>query len=340
MSKSNSNIPSQFEHDALKIIIQRKLKGIKFIAYGNIQMDQLKKFDNGLTLVPKYVTSKEWGKEENQQKLSQTWNMEKYHQLEYEGFFPLGEINIDEVHRGMKIINETLTSLSLVGPGHLNWEMEGLGRDVVPFGIIDDVQFKEAQRIIKNIPNYNEDDREVLYRSLSWYSKGVSWAEPFIKFLCLMVAIESLAMYIEKGKGLEDSPFLRIRFDKKTKQEKDKDFEKCVENLLKEQLIVQNSKDFFEKGYSQCLKGIQTTVKNHLTNLFSNNYELIQPLFDNVGKTKSFYQIRHDVAHGSFNSLNELDKENIRRNVWKLAKLARMYILLVLTKTDPTRNSN
>jgi len=86
------------------------------------------------------------------------------------------------------------------------------------------------------------------------------------------------------------------------------------------------------EAYFDCVVGLKSTMKNHLSNIFSDKQEWIDLLFD-TKNGKSLYNLRSEIAHGRVNSLSLEESKMIQKKLWDVQKIAFNYIVTVLKQT-------
>lgn len=97
--------------------------------------------------------------------------------------------------------------------------------------------------------------------------------------------------------------------------------------------LDQDSKKAIERAYFDCVITITKKLVGHLENVFKSNPEIPSLLFTEKVEGKSLYDLRHDIAHGAADALSELQREQIFKRAWDVARIARQYIMGVLTAT-------
>jgi hypothetical protein len=76
--------------------------------------------------------------------------------------------------------------------------------------------------------------------------------------------------------------------------------------------------------------GIRRLLQSHLASLFQEDTEPSDLLFNMKIDGKTLYDLRHEIAHGSMDSLSEAQREQVLIRAWDVECIARTYILKVL----------
>jgi len=157
------------------------------------------------------------------------------------------------------------------------------------------------------------DDIIAIYKSFGWLSQAFRLNDPIAKFLFLILSIESLATYIET-KSTINSSLYKFRVSKEiTKTERRDETILCLEPYLKD--WKSNPYESVRKAYQECIEtGSTQLIKNHMSNLFGTESEVFELLFGKINDAESLYSsIRHNIAHGTTNIINEVDRQNIEK---------------------------
>ena len=141
------------------------------------------------------------------------------------------------------------------------------------------------------------------------------------------MAIESLVFYIEE-KSDDKSLFFKFKTSKASTSERKKQQIDCINEKLSAEDKIQGVRE----AYFDCVVGVKSTLKNHLSNIFSSKLEWIDLLF-NKKDGKSLYDLRSEIAHGRLNSLSFEERKIIQERLSDVQKIASTYIRTILNET-------
>jgi inosine/xanthosine triphosphate pyrophosphatase family protein len=250
----------------------------------------------------------------------------------YDGWIPIKEWSKEDVRKAIRNIDEALSIFCLSSRIFFEWEPKYPSLSGFPsIYHFENKEIAELEMLSKVIDSLKEEDRTALYRSIAWLSQSLCLKEPAARFLFLILAIESLARYIE-DEAYEDSPFLILREKSLTKKEKREKRENCINDILLEKL-QDNKTEAIKKAYFDCVIGIKRQIKNHMDFVFSPDSGPADLLFEDRVDGCSLYDLRSIIAHGTIDALSEVQREQIERRISDAENIARKYILIVLKKS-------
>lgn len=303
-------------------------EGLEFVAFSNAKLKNPVMLTNGVVLVPCFLSEIE-GKNVRDPLVQLTMKMERQCRFIYDGWVPIATWDDENVRKAVRSVDEALSIFCLRGRTFFEWEPKyptpGESSSIYNF---EDQHLQELEVVAKLLDSLGEGDRVALYRSLAWLSQGLRLTEPAARFLFSILAIESLATYIEK-EAPDESPLAVLRAERLTRTDRLARRGKCIGDTLSEWL-QSNSTKAVTTAYLDCVVGIKRRLKTHLRRVFISDPEPIALLFEQEVEGKSLYDLRHDVAHGTADALSEVQRDQIRRRVWDAERIARRYILTVL----------
>lgn len=197
----------------------------------------------------------------------------------------------------------------------------------------DTYQF-EHQHIqsIEKLSHYTESldavDSAALFRSIAWLSQSLRLKEPAARFLFCVLAIESLATYIEE-EAADNSVFAPLKCSQLNRSQRKSQREECIKNTLNDYLN-KNPEEAIKSAYFDCIMGIKRRLKMHLEKVFVEDLESVNLLFNTKVEGKTLYDLRHTIAHGTMDALSEAQREMIYNRAQDAERLTRRYILKVL----------
>jgi len=253
--------------------------------------------------------------------------MEQKSRFIYDGWISIATWNEQNVRRAIQSIDEALSTFCMKGRIFFDWEPKyPAPSDPRSMYKLDDEHLQELESRAQTLDSLEDDDRTAIYRGLAWLSQGIRLDEPAARFLFSILAIESLATYIEE-KASDSSPLTALRTTNITEAER----VKCIKDTLSKWLD-DNPGKAIERAYFDCVTTITRRLKRHLQNVFASDAGSYALLFEHKIEGKTLYDLRHYVAHGRANALSEMQREQIRRRVWDAERVARRYIWAVFER--------
>lgn len=182
--------------------------------------------------------------------------------------------------------------------------------------------------IFNELDGIEEQDRYAIFRSIAWLAEGLNASRSEVKFLLYILAIESLATYIEQD-CKDDSALAKLRTEKGSKQERKRAREDCIKQRIENNGDINLTK-LIQDTYFECVVGIKKRMSSHIYKLWGSD-DADANLF--IGNNVSLYQLRHTIAHGGHHLLSSQDKAKIDENVHLAEKVAIRYVWTILHKS-------
>jgi hypothetical protein len=272
--------------------------------------------------------------------LQLTLKMQNSSRFIYDGWVPVASWNEHSIRQAILSIDKALSIFCMTGRIFADWEpkycISKEPDDQHSVYKFENKHLNELESLSQTLDTLKEHDRTAIYRSLAWLSQGLHLNEPAARFLFSILAIESLATYIE-DKALDDSPLILLR----TKSITEAEIEKCIKDTLA-QWLDKNPVKAIEDAYFNCVTTITKRLKRHLEKVFASNVESYDLFFKHKVDDKTLYELRHYVAHGNVNALSEAQREQIQKRIWDAERVARRYIWAVLGQAlnvHPVKNT-
>ena len=302
--------------------------GLEFVAFSNARLEDFVTLANGVILVPCFLTKME-GQDASDWLVQKTMRMEGNGRFVYDGWVPIVIWDEDNVREAVRSVDEALSVFCLVARAFFEWQPKyPAGHEYPSIYNFEDRHLQELEEIARLLDSLGQDDRVALYRSLAWLSQGLRLSEPTARLLFSILAIESLATYIEQ-EAPDQSPLAVLRAQRLTRTEREARREKCIDDTLSKWLEGNPTKAI-QMAYVDCVVGIKRRLKAHLEHVLTSDTEPIALLFQQKVEGKSLYDLRHPIAHGRVDGLSEVQREQIRQRVWDAERVARRYILAIL----------
>jgi len=308
-------------------------EGLEFIAFSNARLKSPVILANNIILVPCFLSDME-GKNINDPLVQMTLKMQREGRFIYDGWVPITKWNNKDIRKAIRSLDEALSIFCLHFSAFFDWEpkyLAGHERSLSNYYKFEEQYLQELEQVVQLLNSLSEEDRIAIYRSLAWLSQALRLREPAARFLFLILAIESLATYIESEKLPVNSPLASLKAEQLTPEEEKARLEKCIKDKIS-QFLQEDPKKAIIKAYFDCIMGIKEQLKRHLEHIFTPEDEAIALLFGKKDRRRSLYELRNEICHGRVDVLSEEERDKIYQRVWNTEQLARRYILSVLEK--------
>lgn len=305
-------------------------EGLEFVSFSNARLNNPVMLANDVVLVPCFLSESEMAGQNLQDMLVRlTMEMVRQNRFIYDGWIPIETWDEGNVRKAVRSVDEALSLFSLKARAYFEWKPKYPAPDESQsIYTYEDQHLQELERVAKLLDSLGEGDRVAIYRSLAWLSQGLHLNEPAARFLFSILAIESLATYIEE-EAPYDSPLAVLRAERLTRTERRTKREKCIDDTLLKWL-QRDSTEAVKKAYFDCVVGLERRLQTHLEHVFTSDPEPITLLFGYKVAGKSLYDLRHVIAHGTVDALSEAERDQIRQRVWDAERVARKYISAVV----------
>lgn len=301
-------------------------QGIEFVVLSSAKFKNKVELHGNIILVPCFIPEIE-GKSWNEPLVRLSSLMMKRAKFVYDGWKPINNWNIESVRESIRMIDQILSLFSIQERISITWEPKYMPRQYYPSSQnIKYQHIQEVEKLSSFVESWNHNDSTAFYRSLAWLSQSLTLPLSASRFLSCVVVIESLANYIE-NKATDDSIFLSVRSTETFEKEES---EKCIEETL-DRMYDSNKIEAIRSSFYDCVH-LSTTrmLKNHLKNIFREDKESIELLFETKIEGKTLYDLRHMIAHGGIDALSDLQRQKIRDRIWHVENIARQYLVNVL----------
>jgi len=301
-------------------------QGLEFAVFSNARIKQTMVLPGNVTIVPCFLTEL---RDTNSLLAKLTLDMSHRACFVYDGWLPIDDWQRTSVRKFIKMIDSALSVFAIRASAWFSWEPKYSpimrGGITYEFEQEDVTQVNQLTRFINEI---RETDAKALLSSIGWLSQSVRLIEPAARFLFGILAIESLATYIEE-ESEEDSVFSQLRCEKLTKQQRKEWRQACIRDTMT-QFLDNDPEKAVLTAYFNCMVGIRQRLQSHLQGIFQEDTEPIDLLFNLKIEGKTLYDLRNEIAHGRMDALSEAQRETVMLRAWDLERVARTYILKVL----------
>jgi hypothetical protein len=228
-------------------------QGLEFVVFSNARINLPVELPGDITLVPCFLA-----KPERPDSLIAKLTAEMAHRacFVYDGWLPIGDWQRDSVRKAVRRIDSALSVFTLRASAWFSWELKYSpvmrGGICYKFESKDMMQLSELSKFINQM---REPDAVALLSSIGWLSQSVRSNEPAARFLFGILAIESLATYIEE-ESVEDSAFSKLRGEQLTKQQRKEWRQTCIRHRMAKLLDMDPEKAVLA-AYFDCIVGMK-----------------------------------------------------------------------------------
>ena len=299
-------------------------EGIEFVVFSSARFDKTVSFSGNITLVPCYLPNEKM-KSWKDPLVRLTFTMMNYARFIYDGWVPITDWTIENVRNVIRDIDRIFSLFAAQERIWFTWEPKYFPSQLYPSSHeITDNHIQEINDLVQDVQTWKKEDKDAFYRSLAWLSQSLILSQPVARFFFGIISIESFATYIEKD-ATNDSVFNGL---KTTYPNTTQDKFECIEKMLGD-LHSDNLIKAVEQAYFNCIIPITRMLKKHLKNIFTDEIEYYEIMFES-DEDESLYELRHKIAHGGFDALNDIERQKIATRIWDVERTARKYFHNVL----------
>ncbi len=298
-------------------------EGLEFVAFSNAKLERPVGLANNVTIVPCFLDQIA-GHIATDPLVQASMRMAQRARLIYDGWVPIAVWDEEHVRQAVQSIDQALSTFCICSGVSFEWEPKyPTPNDPRLTYKFEDEDLQGLKSVAGTLDSLEKGDRTAIYRGLAWLSQGIRLDEPAARFLFSILAIESLATYIEE-RASDSSPLAVLR----TRNVTETELEECIRDALAKWL-EDDPREAIERAYFDCVVSITQRLKGHLQHIFASDAESYTLLFKHKVEGKTLYDLRHYVAHGRANALSEAQREQIRQRVWDAERVARRYVWAV-----------
>ena len=205
-------------------------EGLEFVAFGNARLNEPVVLPGNIKLVPCFLPDVE-GKSLEDPLVQLTMQMVQRSRFIYDGWLPISNWQAEAVRKAIRKIDQALSIFALQGQVSFSWEPKYIPIDKSqPSSYhFEHRHIQEIEQLSHFTESLSYADSRALFRSVAWLSQSLKLTEPAARFLFSILAIESLADYIEEA-STDDSVFASLRSMSShiTKPERKAQREECI----------------------------------------------------------------------------------------------------------------
>ena len=318
--------------------------GLEFVAFSNVKTESGILLPNNVMLEPCFFPNTE-GLDVSDPLVQMTIKMENEHRFIYDGWIPIKTMDINSINNAIRHIDEALSLFSLISRDSFSWEpkynLSSSPSSQKSIAYYTNEHIKNIEEISKTLTCLPYQDQAALYRSIAWLAQSTRMAEPAARFLLCILAFESLATHIERN-TCGDSPLFILCSEKITKDQRRTKSAACIKDKLEtvDLLTLTPNKDMqkariaaVQNAYFDCIVGIKKMLMKHIDGILGKESEMINTFFIEKIDGYSLYELRNEIAHGSYDTLSDSKTQYISSRIFPAETLVQQYILAVIKKT-------
>ena len=298
--------------------------GIEFVAFSNVLLYRQISLAKNVILTPCFYPEIE-GMSITDPLVGLSMNMEKRGRYVYDGWIPIDDWNITNVRQAINSIEQVLSLFSLQGRNWFRWEPKYYQNVGTP----NTTEFKDENiKEIENLNTYLDETSNItasIGKSAAWLNQSIRTDEPAAKFLFSFLAIESLISYIESS----ESDNILHNLKSKEISHEEKIF--CIEQLI-ESTFSKSPIETIKNAYFDCVLTLSRTLKDNIENIFGKDSKEYDILFKDEIEGYTLYDIRHKIAHGRLNALDDVEIYIIKKRIWAMEQLSRDYLNQIIER--------
>lgn len=298
--------------------------GIEFVAFSNVLLYRQTSLAKNVILTPCFYPEIQ-GMPSTDPLVNFSLKMVKRARYVYDGWIPIDDWNIANVRQAINSIEQVLSLFSLQGRNWFRWEPKYYKNErTANTTQFKDENVKEIEKLniyLDEIPNLTAS----IGKSAAWLNQSIRTDEPAAKFLFCFLAIESLISFIESSESEN------VLHTLKSREISDESKIHCIEQLL-ETTFSETPIETIKNAYFDCVLTLSRILKDSIENIFgkdSNEYDM---LFKEEIDGSTLYDIRHKIAHGRLNVLEDAEIYRINKRIWDIEKLSRAYLNYIIER--------
>ncbi|MFC1627527.1 hypothetical protein ACFL3H_00265 [Gemmatimonadota bacterium] len=303
-------------------------EGLEFIAFSNVKLAEPVRLASDVILYPCYLQSTE-GPAMEDPFITATMRMERSSRYIYDGWLRITSWDESTVRESIQTIRTALSLPAIFGTARVDWQPKYSWFDESNSTInLDSAHLKQLEVIVDGIDTLSQPDRGAVFRSIAWLAQSRRASDPVARFLFCILAIESLAMFIEDS-AEDDSPLAQLRTDTRTDDEKRVERDQCIKDIVLRNL-EDNPTETIKLAYFDCVVGIKRRLEKHMKSLMGSEHSAIDSLFSSEKGEHSLYDLRHMIAHGRLQVLDEGRLLEVRNRLPDAELISGQYLWSVL----------
>ena len=303
-------------------------QGFEFVCYSNAILNQPLNLGDQVFLWPCFLPSPV-GYTVDNPKAQAFYSMKRLNSFVYDGFVVIERFDIQNISRAIAKAYEVISTFTILTSSKFRLEPKyNIDPSQTQTHYLGQNELGTLTNIFNELDGIEEQDRYAIFRSIAWLAEGLNASRSEVKFLLYILAIESLATYIEQD-CKDDSALAKLRTEKGSKQERKRAREDCIKQRIENNGDINLTK-LIQDTYFECVVGIKKRMSSHIYKLWGSD-DADANLF--IGNNVSLYQLRHTIAHGGHHLLSSQDKAKIDENVHLAEKVAIRYVWTILHKS-------
>ena len=300
-------------------------EGLEFVLFVNSKMPNPKYLPGGIIIYPCFLGDLN-GTNLADPLAHASGKMGEKGRYVYDGWLPINDWSSDGIKDATVRLERVLALLNLECGAYISWEPKYIGTlNLKPYFYYDGYHICDLNKIYTKIDKLRVKDRDVLYRSIGWLMESVQNNNPISKILFAVLCIESLATHINSSKLSSESQLKSLSVCKGTRGERRREKENCINTILEEKNVGLIKK--IDNAYFGCVQGIQKRVRAQIEAILGADSDAIKILFEKDENGASLYDVRNLIAHGGFDALDEIQRENVYKKCYSAETVARQLLI-------------
>ncbi|TFH12843.1 hypothetical protein E4H04_12975, partial [Candidatus Bathyarchaeota archaeon] len=181
-----------FVHDLVGV------QGIEFVLASSGKFNSRVNLPEKITIVPCFLPEIT-GKNSNDPLVNISYIMMTQSRFIYDGWIPLFDWSIGNLRNKIHLLNKILSLFSIQERISIRWEPKYwiINKNQQSYQEIKEEHVNKVVQLYENTRKWNEKDSWAYFRSIGWLSQSLTLPPSPSRFLLCIVAMESLATYIE-----------------------------------------------------------------------------------------------------------------------------------------------
>ncbi len=244
----------------------------------------------------------------------------------YDGTVFLPNISVDTIGDALDVVGVFLNRIAFRVDGKAEWFLKysmyesGAGKIRL--------SKKDFRLLGEYLVGLKSLDVAIIDSAMSWYTTAKNSTNIFTQYLNYYIAMESLAVSLIDGEMEAGKEF---GIEGLSKEERKRKIEKCIKGLH-EGVYQNDPAGFVRKAYSECILSLRNKTQSALIKVFGLDHEFVRS-FSEKSEGKTLYDLRNDLAHGSFNHIDRAETNLIKSKLPVLAEI--VYELIIRLSAGP-----
>lgn len=244
----------------------------------------------------------------------------------YDCTLGLNDISVESIKYALQAIDVIVNRLTFRVDNSASWFLKYPSFMSSPSLL--NVSKKDVPLLNDYLVNVDQNDSINVDTAISWYLNGKNASNVFTSYLSFYIALESLAISFATG---ELKVCKRYRVKKKSKAERKKMRIACIKKMH-EELYPNKPEEFVRESYSECITSLRKLTQFSLERVLGKKDKMVKNFFKKKDGY-SLYNLRNELAHGSFSHIDTKHADLISERVYEIQAVAHEFILRLSSKS-------